>query len=104
MTQLELIEIARGGDSAAFYNSPTWRKKSKQVLRQWRNECQRCRARGKYTKASCVHHKEPLAESPGLAFNDDNLEPLCAGCHNEVHGKGAKRKPNENAFTNEERW
>jgi len=51
------------------------------------------------TRADTVHHKTPLSEDESLALVLDNLQSLCAGCHNAVHNdkggsqpKYAKRK------------
>jgi 5-methylcytosine-specific restriction protein A len=48
-------------------------------------ECQKCKRRGKVSKATCVHHKKHLKDYPELALVDSNLISLCYACHNEEH-------------------
>lgn len=81
-----------------FYTSPAWRKKQAQVLKENHWECERCKKKGLVVRANTVHHRKYLRRFPELAFDDDNLEPLCERCHYEEHHK---KKP---GFVNEERW
>ena len=100
------------GDVHYFYTSRTWRKKRTQTILRDNNECQRCKAIGKVTVGTKeeplqVHHKRHLKDRPDLAFVDNNLESLCATCHNKEHPEklekliGEKKKK---GFENEERW
>lgn len=41
--------------------------------------CRRCSARGEVVEATLVDHILPLSEGGG--FEEDNLQPLCVGCH-----------------------
>lgn len=81
-----------------FYNSPLWKRKKKEILKGQHYECQRCKARGKYTPARTVHHKKYLRRRPDLALEDDNLEAICDSCHYDEHHK------EKSGFINEERW
>ena len=60
--------------------------------------CEQCKAQGRYTIATEVHHIKPLADG---GTNDlSNLMPLCKSCHsritltteNQQWGKGAKNR------------
>lgn len=68
-----------------FYRSPEWRAKRREILQRDNHECQVCKREGKFSPANTVHHIEPLLERPDLALEDDNLESLCAACHNREH-------------------
>jgi 5-methylcytosine-specific restriction endonuclease McrA len=73
------------GDYAYFYNSRTWRRKRKEILSRDNKECQRCKAEGGFSKATCVHHIQHLRDRPDLALIDNNLIALCDSCHNKMH-------------------
>ena len=73
-----------------FYKSREWRKKRAEVLRHDRNECQMCKAEGRYSKATTVHHVNHVDKRPDLALTymhggKRNLISLCKTCHNKVH-------------------
>lgn len=87
----------------AFYRSAEWLHKRESILQRDNYECQKHKRRGKFAKASCVHHKKHLKDFPELALADENLESLCDACHNEEHPE----KLHANAgpkFINQERW
>ena len=84
----------------AFYHTSKWQNKRKQIMRRDHNQCMMCRDKGRFTRASTVHHLKHLRDYPELALTDDNLISLCSGCHEEVHPEKHKAK----GFTNEERW
>jgi 5-methylcytosine-specific restriction endonuclease McrA len=49
------------------------------------------------TPANIVHHIEHLGDNPDKALSLDNLESVCAACHNQLHpekagGKATERK------------
>lgn len=67
-------------------------------------ECQKCKSRGQFSKATCVHHKKHLKDHPELALVDNNLESLCDACHNEEHPEKLQQQKKSNKFINEERW
>ena len=81
-----------------------------QVLALDKYECQVCKQRGKYTKATMVHHVNYVKKHPELALEiwyewggrkQRNLLSLCHDCHEEVHGY---RRPEEKKPLTEERW
>lgn len=78
-----------------FYKSREWLELRAKVMQEHHNECVKCRARGKITKAQTVHHINHVKDRPDLALSqyttDDNgkrianLIPLCNSCHNKEH-------------------
>ncbi len=68
-------DIARGGEHK-FYISTLWRKKRKEILKRDNNECQRCKGKGKFKLATCVHHIKHLKARLDLALVNDNLISL----------------------------
>lgn len=78
-----------------FYNSRYWRKLRKEVLIEYKCECQDCKAKGFYTKADTVHHQQYVRKHPRYALSKVyvfqgkvyiNLIPLCHNCHEIRHG------------------
>lgn len=87
-----------------FYKTKQWKEKRIQILIRDNYECQRCKANGKYSKATTVHHIKHYSKFPSLALTDDNLISLCNTCHNEVHPekfKDINMKVNE---IHKEKW
>jgi len=67
-----------------FYKSKAWRRKRLYILMRDKY-CQECLRRKRLRQANTVHHIKPLEVAPELALVDDNLESLCASCHNILH-------------------
>ena len=76
-----------------FYDSKEWRKLRKEVLNKHKSECQVCKRKGKYTRATHVHHVMRLEDYPQYALDEyamrdgqriKNLEPVCKDCHETV--------------------
>ena len=93
-----------------FYTWGKWKALREQVLKLDKYECQLCKKRGKYTKATTVHHVNYVKKHPDKAleiwysFRGEkrrNLISLCHDCHEEVHGY---RKPKKKEPLTEERW
>lgn len=93
----------------AFYTWTPWEKVRLDALKLDKFECQHCKAKGKYTKATTVHHVNHVKQHPELALSlwyEDregkrrrNLVSLCHDCHEKEH---SYRKKNEkNLFTAE---
>ena len=93
-----------------FYTWGKWKALREQVLKLDKYECQLCKKRGKYTKATTVHHVNYVKKHPDKAleiwysFRGEkrrNLISLCHDCHEEVHGyrKQKKKEP-----MTEEKW
>lgn len=100
----ELLDAIRQGNTHKFYISKVWRRKRRVILKRDNYECQKCKRKGKFSKATCVHHKKHLKEHPELALTDSNLESLCDACHNEEHPEKLKRIEPKKKFITEERW
>lgn len=76
-----------------FYNSKYWRKLRKDILKEYKSECQICKSKGFYTKANNVHHVQFVRRHPKLALSKtytfkgkeyQNLIPVCKECHETV--------------------
>ena len=91
-----------------FYNSRSWRRLSHEVMRTQHNECQMCKAQGKYSKAVVVHHVNYIRKRPDLAYSRTYIDSegkehkqliaLCHECHEKIHERGAYKKINKNNF------
>ena len=74
-----------------LYKSARWLKLRQAILQRTDGLCVRCLDKGRITEAKIIHHRRPWkdgrtkAERESLMWNEDNLEPLCNGCHNEAH-------------------
>jgi len=78
-----------------FYKKAAWQKCREAVLVRDNYLCQRCLKNGKLTPADVVHHIEHLQDNPDRAFDESNLESVCAACHNRLHpekGRGGVEK------------
>ena len=85
----------------ALYRTYRWVKKRQEILQRDHWACQICRRKGRYRRATTVHHIKHLKDAPELALTDDNLLSLCAACHEDMHPERRKKKKE---FENLERW
>ena len=99
----KLLKEIENNNVSAFYNSWTWRKKSKEILKRDNYECQICKSKGRFHKAECVHHKKHIKEYSYLALTNDNLISLCNSCHNKEHPEKLIRRVKKKYIT-EEKW
>jgi 5-methylcytosine-specific restriction endonuclease McrA len=61
-----------------------YQKKADRLLQEWgRENYPYCLVCGK--QSSCLHHYYPKSTSSALRYEDDNLIPLCKGCHFSHH-------------------
>lgn len=97
-------------DIHRFYVWGKWKALRKEVLRIDKYECQMCKSRGNYTRATTVHHVNYVKQHPEMALEmwytfrgkkKRNLISLCHDCHEEVHGY---RKKEKKESLTEERW
>ncbi len=96
-----------------FYLSREWRRLRRRVLDEHRGECQYCKARGIYTKATHVHHafhrdKFPQYELAEYVRKPDgqvvkNLIPCCKECHETV-AHPERLRWNKKEALSKERW
>ncbi|MDO4285242.1 MAG: HNH endonuclease [Eubacteriales bacterium] len=93
-----------------FYDWGPWKKLRREVLEADRYECQQCKRRGIYRRATTVHHINYVKKHPELALEKyyewqgkkkRNLISLCHECHEEVHGYRKKKRISP---ITEERW
>lgn len=97
--------LYKRGRIKLFYKLGIWRRKRKQILERDNKECQHCKAKGEYSKATCVHHIKHLDARPDLALVDSNLISLCDSCHNQEHPEKLKRQQvNKREYITPERW
>jgi len=68
-----------------FYKTKAWQLARDAAMARDGFLCQHCKQAGILTGATTVHHRRPLTTHPELALELDNLESLCAGCHNKLH-------------------
>lgn len=112
MTQADIVFVKQciEEDIHRFYVWGPWKRVRKEVLQMDHGECQRCKAKKIYAKATTVHHVNYVKKHPELALEiwyewqgvkRRNLISLCHDCHEEVHGY---RKPEEKKLLTEERW
>ena len=78
-----------------FYKSKAWIKCREAVLARDNYLCQRCLKKGILKSADVVHHIEHLQDNPGRAFDESNLESVCAACHNRLHPEKGRRETNK---------
>jgi len=98
----------------AFYTCRPWVNLRLVVLRMDHYECQKCKARGKYTRATHVHHVNHVRDFPELALSityiDENgvehrqIISLCWRCHEEEHPDRVQDKQEEKEPLTPERW
>jgi Response regulator containing CheY-like receiver and SARP domains len=95
-------EYLKNNNIHGFYCCYAWKKKRKEILQNDKHECQYCKAKGKYTKATSVHHVKPVLKYPELAMEDiytDNtgkhrqLMSACKACHDKEDNKHRERMP-----------
>ncbi len=97
--------LRKRGRIKLFYKMGIWRRKRRQILDRDNHECQHCKAKGEYSKATCVHHIKHLDARPDLALVDSNLVSLCDACHNQEHPeKLRKYQVNKKEYITPERW
>lgn len=97
-----ILKLIRYNNIKAFYNSALWKHVRSKALERDNDECQKCKGKGLYSKAQCVHHKEHVRNRPDLALTLDNTISLCNSCHDEEHPEKFNNKPKPQL--NEERW
>ena len=73
----------RDQDAQGFYNSGRWRKVRLMKLKQ-DPLCEICRP--EIVLGTTVHHIKEIKDG-GDPYDIDNLQTVCASCHNKVHDK-----------------
>lgn len=105
MTMHWIRKLIADDNLHAFYTSGMWLGKRSEIIERDNNECQKCKSKGMYHKAECVHHKKHIKDYPELALVDVNLISLCNACHNEEHPeKLASKEAEKKKIISQERW
>lgn len=105
----QLLQLIAQGQEYKFYSWTEWRHLRLEVLKLDRWECQKCKRRGRYRRASVVHHIKHLRQRPDLALSvwdgeARQLESLCKRCHEEEHPESQRQFSPPCAPVTEERW
>lgn len=102
LTTEQIRTLIRENRVEEFYNSRGWRNLSEEIINANHRECQMCKRDHTLTRATLVHHIKPLREHPELAYDRNNLMPLCHDCHERIHERGIYGTPS--GFVNVEKW
>lgn len=107
----ELVSLLAAGHEYKFYSWPEWRALRPEVLRLDNNECQVCKAAGRFRRGYIVHHVKHLRQRPDLAlsvFDPDTgqrqLETLCKQCHEQEHPESQRKFQPKALPITAERW
>lgn len=109
-TDIDYVKKCLAENVHKFYIWSKWENVRRSVLVMDNGECQICKSRGRYSRATTVHHVNYVKRHPELALEiwyewkgrkKRNLISLCHDCHEEVHGF---RKKKQEAPLTEERW
>ncbi len=111
MTREYIRQLVQEDRLHQFYTSWVWLQLRSAVLAADHGECQVCKKRGKYTRATTVHHVRYVRQHPELALSQTfvdsdgqekrNLISLCHNCHEEIHGY---RHQGRSSPLTQERW
>lgn len=108
MTETQIRQLISTGQIHRFYDSPDWRRKRRATLKAQKYECQVCKSRGRYTRATIVHHVQRLRDRPDLALADMDPETgrvqlmaVCKQCHDDIHSDNLFRR---NKYKYDEKW
>lgn len=69
-----------------LYNTAAWKRLRAHQLRK-HPLCRFCLDRKLTTAATVVDHREPHKGNPVLFFDENNLDSLCAPCHDSTKQK-----------------
>lgn len=74
-----------------FYNSPPWKMVRLKALERDLYMCVNCRDRGRYSRATSVHHIVKIKDNWELRLSLNNLKSLCEKCHKQEDMKSIRR-------------
>ena len=105
----KLIFLISSGREHEFYLWGAWKAIRQKVLSLDHYECQTCKAKGKYAKATIVHHVKHLKDRPDLALSiwdgdERQLVSLCKACHEAEHPESQRQYKIIRAPVTAERW
>ena len=108
---VQLRALIAQGRKDAFYSWPEWQELRPEVLRLDHNECQLCKAWGRYRPARIVHHVKHLEVRPDLALSvwdpdtgERQLLSVCKVCHELEHPESQRQFRRIRAPLTQERW
>ena len=112
MTMQELVGLIATGREHEFYVCGEWKRTAAMVRTYDRNECQRCKAAGRYARGVIVHLVKHLKDRPDLAMRmydpdtgERQLITVCKKCHEQEHPEALRRAEREERDTiTQERW
>mgnify|MGYP003291728737 CR=1 FL=1 len=94
-----------------FYLWGAWKRICRDVRRIDHNECQLCKAKGRYRKGTIVHHIKHLKDRPDLALSiydsdtgERQLVLVCKQCHEDAHPESFRQARRHDKPVTEERW
>ena len=106
-----LVALLNTGRENVWYNSEPWRSTREAVLKADRHECQRCKERGRYSRAVLVHHVKHLKDRPDLALSiidpatgERQLVSVCKRCHELLHPESQRQYRMREAPVTIVRW
>ena len=78
-------------EACRIRSTPRWKECSASIKREWRGMCCYCfNAPSEHT-----HHIKPLAKFPKLAYEHDNLAPLCEKHHMWMEARNKRGEDTE---------
>jgi len=112
ITTQELIALIAAGREHEYYASGEWKRLTAQVRAYDHNECQYCKAAGRYSRGDIVHHVKHLKDRPELAnmmydptTGERQLITICKRCHEKEHPEALQQKVKDKSSPiTEERW
>ena len=78
-------KFSRGYKSGERYDA-RWNRVRKVYL-SGHPLCEECLKENKITRGTIVHHIVPVSENENLKYDLENLETVCASCHQKIHNK-----------------
>lgn len=106
-----LESMVESGDEAAFYSWRRWRRLRAYVRKLDNNECQLCKAKGRYHRGTIVHHVKHLHDRPDLALSiwdpdtgERQLVTVCKSCHEAEHPEVLRHQDVKKPPVTAERW
>jgi len=114
-TRLEQLRaLISTGNEASFYQWGAWAGPDgirQAVLKLDRYECQLCKARGRYSRGTIVHHVKHLRDRPDLALSlydpdtgERQLITVCKACHEAEHPESLRQTAAPKPPLTPERW
>lgn len=109
---IDVKACIESGDLHRFYTCAQWLRLRAEVLAEDKYECQFCKDKGIYTRATIVHHINHVRRHPELALSkyyiDDNgnrkrqLVSCCDKCHEEQHPERMRQNKKRAPITKEQ--